>query len=142
MVEGGMLAQREDGVLKVDTDEGGSLGGQLLAGRASDNGRSQDEPLERPERNTIYKSEEIEVPEGVPFALVYAVPESVCEKRVTSETLRFLDKETEGQGGGGVEDRGRGSQGETALGVDDETTDKVEVGVETVLLRELCRAAR
>jgi hypothetical protein len=109
VVEGGMLAEREDRVLKVDTDEGGSLSSQLLAGRTSDNGRSQDESLERPEGNTIYKSEEIEVPEGVPFALVYAVPEPVCEKRVTSETLGFLDKETEGQGGRGVEHRGRGS---------------------------------
>lgn len=48
------------------------------------------------------------MPEGVPFALVYAVPESVCEKRVTSETLGFLDKEAKGQGGRGVECRGRG----------------------------------
>lgn len=38
MVEGGMLAEREDGILKVGTDEGGSLGGQLLAGGPSDNG--------------------------------------------------------------------------------------------------------
>ena len=77
------------------------------------------------------------MPEGVPFALVNAVPESVCEKRVTGETLSFLDKETEGQGGRGVKRRGRGSQSEAALGVDDETTDEVEVGVKTVLLREL-----
>lgn len=80
--------------------------------------------------------------EGVPFALVYAVAESVCEKRVTSETLCFLDKQTKGQGGRGVERRGWGSQGETTLGMDNESTDEVEVRVETVLLRKLCRTAR
>ena len=92
-----MLAERKDGVLGVGAGGGGSLGGQLLASRASDNGRSQDESLERPERNTICKSEEIKVPEGVPFALIYAVSKSICEKRVTSKTLRFLDKEAGAQ---------------------------------------------
>lgn len=57
MVEGRMLAEREDGVLKIYTNKGGSLGSQFLAGRTSDNGRGQDESLKRPERNTIYKSE-------------------------------------------------------------------------------------
>ena len=57
MVEGGMLAQREYGVFKVDTDEGGSLCSKLLTGGTSDDRRNQDESLEWPERNTIYKSE-------------------------------------------------------------------------------------
>ena len=69
------------------------------------------------------------MPESIPFTLVYAVPELVCEKRVTGEMLNFLDKETESQGGRGVKRRGRGSQSEAALGV--------EVCVKTVLLREL-----
>ena len=142
MVEGRMLAEREDGVLKVDTDEGCSLSSQLLAGRTSDDGRGQDESLERSERDAIYKSEEIKMPEGVPFTLVYAVAKSVCKKRVTGETLSFLDKQTKGQGGRGVKRRRWGSQGETTLGMDDETTNEVEVGVETVLLGELCHAAR
>ena len=142
MVEGGMLAEGENSVFKVDTNEGGSLTGQLLAGRTSDNRRSQDESLERSERDAIYKSEEIKMPEGVPFTLVYAVAESVSEKRVTSKTLSFLDKETEGQRSGGVKCRRWGSQGETTLGMDDETTDEVKVGVETVLLGKLCRTTR
>lgn len=63
---------REKGVqvFKVDANEGGSLGSQLLAGGTNDNRRSQDESLERSEGNTIYKSNEIKMPKSVPFALV------------------------------------------------------------------------
>ena len=77
------------------------------------------------------------MPESVPCTLVYAVPELVCEKMVTGETLSFLDKETEGQVGRGVKRRGRGGQSKAALGVDDKVTDEMEEGVETVLPREL-----
>ena len=70
------------------------------------------------------------MPESVPFALVYAVLESVCKKRVTGEMLSFLDKKTKGQGGKGIKHRGRGSQSEA----DNEATDEVEVCVKTVLL--------
>ena len=89
-----MLAERKYGVLEIDANEGRSLRGQLLAGRTSYNGQGQDEFLKRPERNTIYKWKEIKVPESVPFTLVYAAPELVCEKRVTGETLSFLDKDS------------------------------------------------
>ena len=81
----------------------------------------------------IYKSKEIKVPESVPFALVYAILESVCEKRVTGKMLSFLDKKTKGQGGRGIKRRGRGSQSEA----DDEVTDEAEVCVKAVLLRKL-----
>ena len=79
------------------------------------------------------------MPESVSFALVCAVLESVCEKKVMGEALSFLDKEMEGQGGREIKHRGRGSQSEVGLGVDDEAMKEVEVGVKTVIRKNLLR---
>ena len=90
--------------------------------------------LKQSERDMIYKSKVIKVPESTTFALVYAIPELVCKKKVKGKILSFLDEKMEGQGGRGVRHQKRGGQSEAALKVGDKAVNEVEVDVKTVLL--------
>ena len=137
VVEGGVLTQREHGVVKIHAYNRRSLVGELLTHGSRDDGTGQHEALQRSQADAVCEAHEVKVAKDVALALVDAVAEAVRKEGVAGETLCLLDEEAEGEGGGSVEGGGRSGACKAGLRVHDETADEVEIRVQAMLLGQL-----
>lgn len=106
MVETRMLAQRQHGVLKLQTNDIDGLHCEVSSNRRRHEGRREDEPLEGPEADSVDETREVKVAEDVALAFIYAISEAVCEEGVVCEALDLLDEKPEGKIRGSIEGSG------------------------------------
>lgn len=137
MVKARPLAERQHCILKVHAYDGRGLICQFLAHGCGSDGRDENEAFEGPQADTVRKPHEVEVTEYITLAFVDALAEAVREEWVAGEALGFLYEQAESEGGGCFEGRRRSGGHEPCLRVHDKSSDKVEVGADPMLLRQL-----
>lgn len=79
VIERGVSAEREHGVLEIDADDGPRLLREVLAGRLGGDGGGEDEALEGAEADAVCEADEVEVAEDVVGVPVEGVSEAVGE---------------------------------------------------------------
>lgn len=142
MIEGGVLTEREHGVLEIDADDGRRLLGELLAGRVGRDGRGEDETLEGTEADAVSEANEVEVAEDVGVAAIERISEAVGEEGVACEPLGLLDEQAERERRRGVERGRRAGRQQPCLRVHDQSSDEVQVRLGPMLLRQLLEHTR
>lgn len=133
MIEGGMLAEREHRVLKVDADNRSRLICKFFAHRRRDDGTGKNEALKRPQTDPISEANKVKVAKNIAITLVDAIAEAVGEKWITGKTLGFLHEKTKCQRRRCVEGGWCSGARQTSLGVNNETTNKMEICVQAML---------
>ena len=78
LVERGVLAEGQDGVLELHADDVDSRVGELASRGGGGNGRCQYESLERSQADSLYEPEQVEVTECLPFASIDPISKAVC----------------------------------------------------------------